>query len=291
LNTFLTHIQQKPLLGDGAMGTLLYAQGIGMEQCLEAMVVERPATIAAIHADYLAAGAEFITTHTFGANRLRLAHYGLQTHVRDFNLAAVELAQAARNGCGRTSFVAGNVGPTGRRVMWEDGTERAAVEDALQEQIETLADAGVDFLLFETFSDGAEIEVAIRTAKRVSALPVVACVGFGADGLTLAGEEPQEIARRLVEAGADVVGANCSMGPAQMVATVRIMRHALPHTPLCATPNAGVPTKDADGTLHFPVDEAQFAAFVPEFLALGVAVVGGCCGTTPAYIAAMREKL
>jgi homocysteine S-methyltransferase len=291
MNRFLEEVQQKPLLGDGAMGTLLYTQGVAMDQCLELLAVEQPATIAAIHAAYLAAGADYITTHTFGTNALRLAHHGLQGRVRELNRAAVQLAHTARDASGRAPFIAGNVGPVGKRVVWEDATERAEVEGALQEQIEALVEASVDFLILETFGDGAEAEVAVRIAKRVSDLPVVACVGFGKDGLSLVGERPQEVAVRLVEAGADGVGANCSVGPAQMVATMGAMRQAVPQTPLCATPNAGIPTVSEAGALLFPLGAREFAAYVPALVAAGATLVGGCCGTTPEYSAAMREKL
>jgi homocysteine S-methyltransferase len=287
MGNFLERIQSQPLLGDGAMGTLLYGRGVGVEQCLEALVVERPELISSIHEEYARAGADLFTTHTFGANRMRLAFQGLEERVRDFNLAAVRLAQDVRAKVGRDLLIAGNVGPVGKRVAWENGAEETAVAAAFHEQIAALVEAGVDLLLFETFSDVAELEVAVRVARQLCALPVVASMSYGADGLTLAGQGVGEVTPRLLAAGADLIGANCSVGPQPMVETLRVMRGLAPASPLSVAPNAGLPVQGEGGELSYPFDPANFALFVPRYLALGARLIGGCCGTTPDHIAAM----
>jgi methionine synthase / methylenetetrahydrofolate reductase(NADPH) len=287
----LERLQQKPLLADGAMGTLLYARGVPITQCLEALVVEQPALIAAIHADYARAGAGLITTHTFGANRLRLASHHLAEQVRDFNLQAVALAHQVRVDTGCDFLIAGNVGPLGKQVNWAGALARETVIAAFQEQIAALVEGGVDLLLFETFSDVQELVVAIEVAKQLSALPIVASMSYAENGLTLAGQGVDEVTRRLLAAGVDVIGTNCSVGPAQMMATLRTMREIAPHTLLSVTPNAGLPSIASGGQACYPIGAQEFAQYVSQFLALGARMVGSCCGTTPEYIAAMRRAM
>jgi homocysteine S-methyltransferase len=289
--SFLERLQKGPLLGDGAIGTLLYGRGFGFDQCLEALVVAQPQLIAAIHEEYVRAGADLITTHTFGANRLRLTHHGLADKVSDLNRRAVALVRELRVVTGEGFLIAGNVGPVGKRLKWADPQERSMVANAYGEQIALLAEAGVDLLLFETFSDVAELEVAIEQAKATSALPIVASMSYGEDGLTLAGQAAGEVATRLAAAGVDVIGANCSVGPAQMVETLREMVAAAPQAIFSVTPNAGLPIHDEDSELCYPVGARAFAEYVPQFLKLGARVVGGCCGTTPEYVAAIRRAM
>jgi homocysteine S-methyltransferase len=291
MRTFLERVHERPLLGDGAMGTLLYARGISTNQCLEALVIEQPALIAAIHHEYACAGADMITTHSFGANRMRLEHFGLVRRVRDFNLAAVQLAQGVRLATQRDFLIAGNVGPVGKRVVWADPTEATAVAEAFGEQIDVLASAGVDLLLFETFSDVNELCLAVRVAKELCTLPIVASMSYGEEGRTLARQPVADVTKQLLAAQVDVIGANCSVGPGQMVETVRVMREIAPNAMLSVTPNAGLPVKGNDGQLHYPVTPAQFAGYTAAFLALGARLIGGCCGTTPEHIAAMRGVL
>jgi methionine synthase I (cobalamin-dependent) len=146
-------------------------------------------------------------------------------------------------------------------------------------------------LLFETFSDVAELELAVHIAKRQTTLPIVACMSYGVDGLTLAGQSIASAIQRLGAAGVDVVGANCSVGPAQMVECLRAMGQAAPQSHLAVTPNAGLPAWDEEHRAHYPVGPSDFAAYVPTFVAQGARLVGGCCGTTPAFTAEMRKAL
>ena len=291
MNAFLQQLDSRPLLGDGAMGTMLYARDVPVTQCLEALNVERPALVQSIHEAYARAGADILTTHSFGANRMRLAVHELADQVRALNLAAVTLARQAAFASGNTCFIAGNVGPVGKRVQWDDAGDAADTAAALREQITVLAAAGVDLLLFETFSDVEEIVLAVDLARACCALPLVASVSYGANGLTLAGQDVATVTRRLVEAGAEVVGANCSVGPTQMVETLHVMRAVAPDARLSVTPNAGLPTQAADGGLEYPVGPHEFAGYVPAYLAAGASIIGGCCGTTPAHVAALRAEM
>jgi methionine synthase / methylenetetrahydrofolate reductase(NADPH) len=291
MNVFLQRLHAQPLLADGAMGTLLYARGISIDQCLEALVVDCPETVSAIHEEYTRAGADVITTHTFGANRLRLAHFGLENKVREFNETAVRLVQEVRKATGRDFLIAGNVGPVGKHIDWDNALEGKEVVDAFNEQIAVLVEAGVDLLLFETFSDVKELEVAVQAARELSNLPVVASMSYDSDGLTLAGQSVGEVTTMLLAAGVDVIGENCSVGPAQMVETLREMRRGAPQGRLGVTPNAGLPMPGDYGMMRYPVGPQEFAGYVPAFLALGARWIGGCCGTTPEYTAAMRSVL
>lgn len=291
MKSFLEILQSRPLLGDGAMGTLLFARGVAIGSCLEALVCEQPTLIASIYEEYALAGADLITTHTFGANRLRLGLHGFQDRVVAFNTEAVRLAQSVRESCGRDFYIAGNVGPIGKRVDWRNEDERVMVVAAFDEQVRALVDAGVDLLLLETFSDVEELAVVVGIAKQMCALPVVASMSFGVDGLTLAGERVEDVMLRLVACGADVLGANCSVGPMQMVDTLCAMREIAPNARFGVSPNAGLPAMGADGQLHYPVGVEAYAAYTPQFLSMGASLIGGCCGTTPAYIRAMRAQI
>jgi homocysteine S-methyltransferase len=291
MDFFSTRRQVRPLLADGAMGTLLLASGVPPGACLEALVVERPEMIGAIHAAYARAGADMITTHTFGANRIRLAYYGLQDEVVPLNKAAVSLAQQVRDSLKLDFLIAGNVGPVGKAVAWENQTERAEVAAAFHEQIAALVEQGVDLLLFETFSDVEELALAVQCGRALCSLPIVASLSYGADGLTLAGQDVATVTRRLVDAGVDVVGVNCGVGPAQMVVTLSEMSATAPSAMFSVSPNAGLPQHGVDGQLHYPVDAEEFAGYLPHYLSQGVVMVGGCCGTTPAHVAALRAKL
>lgn len=290
MNPFLQRLAEQPLLVDGAMGTMLYARGASSEQCLEQLVIERPGWVTGIHQAYATAGADVITSHTFGANRFRLAHYGLEDKVREFNFRAVKLVRDVREVTGRSLFIAGNVGPIGRRVEWQNPTERDAVAEAFREQIGVLWEAGADLLLFETFSDLAELEIAVQAAKQLCDLPIVASMTYAGDGLTPAGQYADQVTTRLLAAGVDVVGVNCSVGPAQMVETVAAMHATAAGAALSAMPNAGFP-KRVDGRLYYPASPEYFGEHVSQFLNLGVRLVGGCCGTTPMHIRAMRGAL
>ncbi len=290
MHPFLQRLATQPLLADGAMGTMLFARGASSEQCLEQLVLDRPGWVTGIHQAYAAAGADVITTHTFGANRFRLAQHGLEGKVRELNFKAVRLVRDVREVAGRSLFIGGNVGPLGRRFNWNSPAEREAVAEAFREQIGVLWEAGSDLLLMETFSDVTELEIAVQVARSLCDLPIVASMTYAGDGLTPTGQPADLVTHRLLAAGADVVGVNCSVGPNQMLDTLHAMQQTAPGHLLSAMPNAGFPQR-VEGRLYYPSSPEYFAEHVPAFLARGARLLGGCCGTTPMHIRAMRMAL
>src|SRR5438105_6151735 len=211
---FLEQLQQHPLLCDGAMGTLLYARGIAYERCFDELNLTRPALIQGIHSEYISAGAQIIETNTFGANRAKLEAHNLEGQVRDINRSAVRLAREAREVSGQPVFVAGAVGPTGRPLQAPDEHRLSELRAIFREQIEALLEGGADLLILETFSSLAELRQAVLAAKEAGGVPIVAQMSFYEDGHTLSGQSAARVAAVLSDLGVDVMGANCSVGPA-----------------------------------------------------------------------------
>jgi len=273
-----------PVLCDGAMGTMLCERGIPMDRCYDALNLSQPEMVAAIHAAYLVAGAEILETNTFGANACRLERYGLRDQVRQINLAGVRLArQSAADSAGEVC-VAGAVGPLGVRQ------EPDAARDALAEQIRALADGGVDLLMIETMMSLAEAAEAIRAAHEVApGLRAVVMMTVGEDGNCLDGATVEAAAVRLTELGADAVGCNCSFGPATVLAAIERMRTAT-RLPLAAMPNAGLP-RDVEGRAVYAISPEEMAGYARRLIEAGASLVGGCCGTTPECIRAMKLAL
>lgn len=290
MHPFLQKLTEQPLLFDGAMGTMLYAKGASGEQCLEYLVVSNPKWITEIHQAFANAGADVIKSHTFGANRVRLAQYGLAEKVRDLNFRAVKLVRDVREVTGRALFIAGDIGPLGGRLAPDGPLSAQEARSAFAEQVEVLWEAGADLLLFETFQDVAELEIGIQAARAVCDLPIVASMTFGQDGLTGGGHSPESVMARLKAAGADVVGVNCSVGPAPTLDVLQSLHRADGAFSLSAMPNAGFPERVA-GRFSYPSTPEYFARHVVPFLEHGARLVGGCCGTTPSHIRAMRAAL
>ncbi|HUJ57275.1 MAG TPA: bifunctional homocysteine S-methyltransferase/methylenetetrahydrofolate reductase [Kofleriaceae bacterium] len=275
-------IAHGPLLVDGAMGSLLYERGVLHTRSYDELNLSQPDLIRTVHRDYVAAGAELIETNTFGANRIGLARHGLAEQVTAINRAGVELAQSAAAG---RAFVGGAVGPTGVKFGTATATERRLARFALAEQIDTLVLAGVDAIVLETFSSILEMEAAIDVAKeRGPRVPVIAMMVFDAAGRSDGGLPPGEIADRLIAAGADVIGANCGIGPAELYQVVTGMVGR--GRPVIAQPNAGLPASVEGRTLYVANPE-HFGVFARRMLKSGVRMVGGCCGTTPEHTRAM----
>lgn len=287
---FLRRLQAEPILADGAMGTMIHSKGIPFDQCFDELNLSQPGLIGSIHDGYLAAGVELLETNTFGATRARLEEHGLAERVTEINMAGVRIAQEARDARGATVFIAGSIGPLGRRLQPYGPISVQQAEEAFREQVEALITAGVDLLIMETFSDLDEILTAVRAARQVSDIPIIAEMTFGDDQRTLSGHPPAEVARALLEAGADVVGANCGTGPTGVLAVVQEMAAVNEGILLSAMPNAGYPTH-VGARLFYPSTPHYFAGYVKRFAALGVRIIGGCCGTTPAHLAAMRQAL
>ncbi|MBV8760634.1 MAG: bifunctional homocysteine S-methyltransferase/methylenetetrahydrofolate reductase [Deltaproteobacteria bacterium] len=271
-----------PLLLDGAMGSLLYERGVLHTRSYDELNLSQPDLIRTVHRDYVIAGAELIETNTFGANRIALARHGLAEQAQAINRAGVELARSA---AGEQSYVAGAVGPSGVKFGVASASERRTARFALAEQIDTLVLAGVDAIVLETFSSILELEEAIHVAKeRGPRVPVFAMMVFDAQARSDGGLGPAEIADRLVAAGADVIGGNCGIGPAELYNVVTgMVGHG---KPVIAQPNAGLPASVEGRTLYVANPE-HFGVFARRMLKSGVRIVGGCCGTTPEHTRAM----
>jgi methionine synthase / methylenetetrahydrofolate reductase(NADPH) len=283
--------QPSPILADGAMGTLLYSSlGLTGQPCFEAINLTLPDAVASIHADYLQAGAELIKTNSFGASRTRLASHGLGDQVHSLNTAAARLARQAVEASGRSAWVAGSIGPLGARLAPYGRLAARHAEGEIAEQVEALCAAGVDALLFETHLDLGELLLALRTARRLTSIPILTSLTFTRDDRTLNGDSPGTAARELHAAGADVIGANCSEGPSQLLRVLEAMHAAAPSARLSVMPNAGWPERAA-GRILYPATPEYFAGYAAAYAAAGASIIGGCCGTTPAHIAAMRQAL
>jgi methionine synthase / methylenetetrahydrofolate reductase(NADPH) len=273
---------------DGAMGTMLYSKGVFINQCYDELNLRAPDLVRDIHKAYAKAGAEIIETNSFGANRLKLVQHGLETQVREINRAAAALAREAADDAGRPVLVAGAVGPLGVRIEPYGPTSLDETCAYFREQLEGLREGGVDVFLFETFGDLHEIEQAIHAAREVDpAIPIIAQMTIGADGLTPYGATPEDVARSLDSWGADVIGLNCSVGPQIILEAIEKMA---PHTKkkLSAQPNAGMP-RDIGGRSMYMASPEYMATYARHLVQAGARVVGGCCGTTPEHIKAMAE--
>lgn len=279
-----------PILADGAMGTMLHAKGLSMETCFDEYNLTQPALIAEIHREYIDSGAELIETNTFGANRFKLAAHGLEDRVSEINTAAVQLARRVIEASFKDVLLAGSVGPLGVHLAPFGRVQPEQAYQAFQEQIEALVEAGVDLILIETHNDLEEVHQAIRAAREISDIPVIASVTFTRDDRTLLGDHPARVAKRLAESGADFIGANCSSGPAQLLRILRQMRQAEPEARFCVMPNAGWPER-VSGRIMYPATADYFGEYALAFCEAGASIIGGCCGTTPAHIAAMRTNL
>jgi methionine synthase / methylenetetrahydrofolate reductase(NADPH) len=289
-NIFLDLLSSQTLLADGAMGTMLHARGVGFDKCFDELNITNPAAVADIHRAYIEAGAQLIITNTFGANRFKLTKHGLQEDVREINAKGVELAKRVVAASFREVLVAGDVGPLGVRIAPYGRVQLEEAREAFAEQIQALSEAGADLIVIETMSDLYEIKEAIKAARQVCDLPIVASVTFTRDDRTLLGDNPSKVARVLNKAGADVIGVNCSGGPAQLLRILKQMTQAVPGGKFWVKPNAGWP-EQVGGRIMYPADAEYFGDYALSFREAGACIVGGCCGTTPQHIATMRKAL
>ena len=287
----IAEIDRAPILADGAMGTEIFARGVGFERPLEELNRSRPGLIADIHRRYAAAGAALLTTNTFGANRFRLAEHGLDCEVAALNRAGVRLARDAAAQAGRDLWIVGSVGPIGVRLAPLGRAQADEARAAFVEQIAALAEEGVDLLALETFSDLGELREALHAARDAApGVPVCALVTFTEDGSTPLGEAADRVAATLVDLGADLIGANCSVGPARLLPVVATLVARAGDVPVAVKPNAGWPQR-VGARLIYPATPDYFAEYAARFLEAGARLVGGCCGTTPAHVSAMRRAL
>ncbi|MCC7415793.1 MAG: bifunctional homocysteine S-methyltransferase/methylenetetrahydrofolate reductase [Acidobacteria bacterium] len=284
--TFLEAIADRVLVGDGAMGTMLYARGVFINKSFDALNLSQPDLVAGIHRDYVAAGADLLETNTFGANRIKLAPFGLADRLRAINEEGVRLA---RHAAGDRVYVAGAIGPLGIRIEPWGKTGLDEAREYFREQALALAGAGVDLFVLETFRDLTEIGAAIEAVRAVSDRPIVAQMTTEEDGNTLDGTPPERFAPELERRGASLIGVNCAVGPAPMLETIERME-ASTALRLSAQPNAGRP-RDVEGRNIYLCSPEYMASYARRFVQHNVRLVGGCCGTTPEHIRQIKAAL
>ncbi len=280
-------LEEGIILFDGAMGTMLQREGLEAGQCPEEWNLLFPEKIKGVHQAYGAAGADVVETNTFGGNRIRLEHYNLGDRVAEINRKAVELAREA---VGQGVFVAAAVGPLGKYLAPVGEVTEEEAFAIFAEQVKALAAGGPDLILIETMADLAEIRCAIKAARSVSSLPILAQMTFTEKGRTTFGVTPEEAGRTLAALGVEAVGVNCTLGPAEIVSIVERLAKTVT-VPVSAQPNAGLPVLDEAEKIVYPVGPMEFALWGPRLVSAGARLIGGCCGTTPEHIASLRRTL
>ncbi len=281
----------RTLLADGATGTMLQQEGLAQGEAPERWTLDKPDTIARLARGYITAGSDLILTNTFGANALRMKLCGLEQRVGELNREAVRLARQEIAAAGRRVFLVGSIGPTGEMVEPYGDLSEADARAAFLAQARALVEAGVDGLVCETFGGLEELQLAVNAAREAAGnRPVMASLAFDAGGHTMMGVTPQAAVQAMKEAGVAAVGANCSVGPEGLLAVIAAMHEAEPAMRLWAKPNAGLPQL-VDGRTVYSTTPQGMADFVRQIRDLNVAVVGGCCGSTPDHLRAMRQAL
>jgi len=283
---FRERLGQGVILCDGAIGTYLHQLGTPMDRSFPELCLSEPRLVERVHREYVAAGAELIKTNSYGAHRFHLERYGLGKAVRRVNVHAARLARQASDGA---CYVAGVVGPLGRTLAPLGAIAPQEALEVFREQIEALAEGGVDLIMIETISDLAEFDVALAAAREACDLPVVIHKTFTEDGRTLLGELPHDVVQRAQDGGADVVGANCTVGPQRMLDIIERMVERS-ELPLSAQPTAGLP-RLVDGRIDYHAEPEYMARYARRMAEAGAVLVGACCGSTPAHIAAMAAAL
>ncbi len=283
-------LTKRPLLADGATGTMLQSMGLPVGEPPEKWTLENPEAVKELAQRYAEAGSDLVYTNTFGANRIRLKRFGLADKVAELNRIAVQLAREGANKANRQTFVVASIGPTGELLEPYGDLEPEAAQDAFAEQAAALSEAGVDAFVCETFSDLNEALICLKAVKSVAKVPVMVSMSFEESGRTMMGVTPEDVVSKLLDEGAFVVGANCSIGPEVVERAVKAMKAVRPEALLLAKPNAGKPQL-IEGKVVYPVTPKEMAEFTLRMRDLCVAIIGGCCGTTPEHIAAMRDAL
>jgi len=283
---FLDKIESRPMVCDGAMGTMLYSKGISLTRCFDELNLSSPQLVKEVHLAYVKAGAEILETNTFGASRPRLEKHNQAEKVREINLAGARLA---REVAGEDLYVAGSVGPLGIRLEPLGPTSLKEAREAFREQIAALAEGGADLLMVETMSDPNEAHQALLAARDVCSLPVVVQMTVQDDGSTPIGALPEDFARKLDEWGTDIIGLNRSVGPAAILEALEIIA-AVTGRKLSAQPNAGMP-RTVEGRNIYLSSPEYLASYARRFIQSGARLVGGCCGTTPEHIKAIKAAV
>ncbi len=291
MSPFLSRLAEGPLLCDGAMGTMLYASGVPLDGCFDVLNANNPTLVQSIHAAYLSAGADLIETNTFGANRFKLALHGLDARVREINARGAKLARDVRETTGREAFVLGSIGPLGKYLapIGTIGVEEGRA--AFREQAEGLLEGGVDAFIVETFSDLGEIRLAVEAIRALTdELPIIAQMAFTEEGVTFVSRSAVEVARALRGLPVQVIGANCSVGSSVLYDILEQMLPEAGGLPISIQPNAGLPSRVGERLIYLS-SPAYMAEYAGKMLEAGARIVGGCCGTTPDHIQAMRAAV
>ncbi len=271
---------------DGGVGTRLYDKGVYINRSYDELNLTAPDLVREVHEEYIKAGADIIETNSFGATRHKLQPYGLESQIKEINIAA---ARIAREAAGERTFVAGAIGPLGLRIEPFGPTSFDEAKEIFKEQAEGLLEGGVDLFILETFSELPVIEQAIRAVREISDLPIVAQMTIQMDGKTTFGTSPEAFTKRLDELDVDVIGLNCGMGPNHLLTALEKMR-PLTSKKLSAQPNAGLP-RDVQGRQFYMGSPEYMAEFSRRFVQAGAKFVGGCCGTTPTHIKLIAESI
>ena len=290
---FRTRLNQatKPIVTDGAMGTLLHERGVEIDACFDELNLTQPAVVAEIHRDYIQAGAEIIKTNTFGANRTKLDRHGLDDRVGEVNASAVNLVQRVVAASFKDVFIAGDMGPLGVPLAPFGRMQVEEAREVYKEQAKALVDAGVDLILIETMVDLYAVRAAVEAVRQVdSGIPIIASMTFTRDRRTLLGDTPQEVAKKINDMNVDVIGVNCSGGPSQLLYILRQMYQAVPAAKFSVMPNAGFPEKSG-GRIMYPAGPEYFHDYALSFWCSGATVIGGCCGTTPEHIDVIAKTI
>jgi homocysteine S-methyltransferase len=277
---FLERIGEGVVVGDGATGTMLYARGVFLNRCFDELNLSSPGLVRTIHEEYLDAGADVVETNTFGAHRFKLGPHGLEAQVRRINREGARIARQAAEGRG---LVAGSLGPIGKPLAPLGNIPFEEAVAAYREQAEGLGEGGIDLFMIETMPSLDQARAALEAVRSISSLPVVVSLTFNEEGTTFYGETPEDVVRSLEALGVPVIGANCSQGPQAMLETVKRMAAVATTARLAAMPNAGAPAL-VDGRYVYLCTPEYMASYSRRLLAAGVALVGGCCGTTPDHI-------
>ncbi len=281
------------LISDGAWGTFLQKKGMVAGECPELWAVERPADVKEIAESYFAAGADMVESDTFGGTSFKLEHFGLTERVAEINEAAARLSAEAAEEAGGEKWVIASVGPTGKMLVMGDVTENELYE-SFKEQVVALEKGGADAVCIETMSDIQEAALAVKAAKENTGCEVIATFTFeqtiNGDYRTMMGVSPEQAAEAMIAAGADIVGTNCGNGIERMIEIVSAMRAVAKETPILVHANAGLPV-NVDGVDTFPESPEDMARQVGGLVAAGANIIGGCCGSTPAHINAMKNAV
>ena len=287
MNNFLSTIRERPVIGDGPMGTMLFSRLGHQYQFIEEYNLYKPADVVQLHKDYVDAGAMILGASTYNANRIRLERSDALNKLEEMNRAGIELAQEAANG---RAWVAGKMWTTGKFLEPLGDLSIQEAQDAFREQAAIFVKAGADFIEIETMSDLHEAQIAYETVRDICGLPILVSFSFNTNLHTIMGVSPEQAARAAKEWGVDIIGSNCGIGPDEVMQSITEMIDAVPGQRYWSEPNAGLPgLKNGDAVYDIPPE--RFADYAENAARLGVRVISACCGATPEHVRAMAERL